>query len=994
MPRLAPTRSAFALALLLVAAAAHAQTYVGVVDPAGDPSLHDLDWRDGALWATDTNPDRLIRIDPATGAVTSAVALAFDPRGLAFDGVASRISTGFDQSSPLIYTVNAAGATTGQIPAPSALTNGLTFFGGRLFAARAYPDDQAALVGLDPATGAVLETIPFPSAQPTGIAFLNDGTLWASNAGDDSGSNGVYRLYHIDRATGAVLGTLDAPPGTTRTRGLAYDGSRYLYVVVQSATFTSVIYKVDLQSTGNPVLSLSDESVDFGIVVTGQTATRTVTISNTGDGPLQITDVNVVNTDNGFFSTTLTPTTVPAGGQVQAQVSWAAGFEGAPSPGYGALGFTTNDVNRPSVLVNLTGFPVLPDPTVRVLNTAGHDFGPVRVDAGQNLTVAVWPLTIQNVGAQPLTVTSVTSSNPAFGLYAADLPLTLAPTATAEIPLSFRPTTPGPQSATVSVASNDAASPLAVALSGTGTADSLAAGSPVWVHAVPDNPATASDDPKVSSIRVAGDLTGDGLPDLVYAAGNYLTVALDADSQVQPGGGQAPTGPAVLWQVNTCPDNNDCGAVSGVDGLYDTGLAPAGDLDGDGTNDVVIGTGGGNDSVVAISGRTGGAIWSVGSASDPYLAPYYSVDVSGPYVATGTGSASGQSPNPVNHRRVYLLNAATGAEIWQRSTGLPNFRTRIVNGDLDGPLVVTGGGEGGTNVLAAYQILTGGTPLWSVAPSFAPFVIEPINFGLGDGLIVGGSSGLLLHVSGETGQTVWTAGGLGSSIWDVAVAPFQVQSMSTARVFVGSTRSDVAALDGVTGATVWTAETGGQVFGVDVFPDVNEDGYDEVAAVGKGGVAFLFSGADGAELWRYTFGDGSFDRSGETVTSVPDLDGNGVPEVAFGTRDGRVVLLYGGGGRPNTDTEDTPDAAAAVLDAPFPNPAVGPATLRYRLAAEGDVRLTVYDALGRAVWTYTPGRQPAGSYALDGPRGLAVGAYVVRLEAGGAAATRRLSVVR
>ncbi|HEX8386384.1 MAG TPA: choice-of-anchor D domain-containing protein, partial [Rubricoccaceae bacterium] len=696
-----------------------------MIDPTGTPSLHDLDWRDGALWATDTNPDRLVRIDPATGDLTAPVALSFDPRGLAYDGTANRVSTGFDTSSPLIYTVNAAGTITGQTPAPSALTNGLTFFGGRLFAARAYPDDQAAIVGLDPATGAVVETIPFPAAQPTGIAFLNDGTLWASNAGDDTASNGVYRLYHIDRATGAVLGTLDAPPGTTRTRGLAYDGARYLYVVVQSATFTSVIYKVDLQTTGNAVLGLSTTSVDFGVVVTGQTATRTVTLSNTGDAPLQITDVSVPQApENGTFSTTLTPTTVPVGGQLQVQVSYTAIYGDIPGGrAQGVLSFATNDVNRPSVSVALSGFPAQPDPTALTVGGASHDFGPVRVDAGAGLTVAVWPLRIQNVGAQPLVLSSATPSTAAFGLYdASDLPLTLAPTEFAEVRFFFRPTTVGPQAGTVAVASNDPASPLTVAFQGTGTADSLAAGSPVWTHAVPDNP-SSSGSAKVSSVRVAGDLTGDGLPDLVYAAANSLTVALDADSEYQAPGTSAPGGPAVLWQFNTCPDNNDCGAVSGVDGLYDTGLDAAGDLDGDGTGDVVIGTGGGNDSVVAISGRTGAAIWSVGSASDPYLAPYYSVDVFGPYVATGTGSASAQSPNPVNHRRVYLLDAATGAEIWQRPTGLPNFRT-VVYPAGSVLRVATGGGEGSVNRLATYDVADG-TPRWSISPSFTPFVIEP-----------------------------------------------------------------------------------------------------------------------------------------------------------------------------------------------------------------------------------------------------------------------------
>ncbi|HEX8384963.1 MAG TPA: T9SS type A sorting domain-containing protein, partial [Rubricoccaceae bacterium] len=270
--------------------------------------------------------------------------------------------------------------------------------------------------------------------------------------------------------------------------------------------------------------------------------------------------------------------------------------------------------------------------------------------------------------------------------------------------------------------------------------------------------------------------------------------------------------------------------------------------------------------------------------------------------------------------------------------------------------------------------------------------IEPLRAETGgEDLLVAGSSGVLLRVRGVDGQTVWSAGGLGSSVWDVALGG---RLGGPPIVYVGSTRSEVVALNGGTGATVWTAEMGGQVFGVATVFDVDDDDHSDVVAVGTGGVAFLFSGDDGAELWRYTFSGSGFDGAGEAVTAVPDLDGDGVPEVAFGTRDGRVVLLYGGGGLPGTDAEGTPAAAAVTLDAPFPNPTTGPVTLRYRQGTEGAVRLAVYDALGRAVWAHAPGRQPAGSYAVSGPSGLAAGVYVVRLEAGGDRATRRLVVVR
>src|SRR5690606_30402087 len=148
------------------------------------------------------------------------------------------------------------------------------------------------------------------------------------------------------------------------------------------------------------------------------------------------------------------------------------------------------------------------------------------------------------------------------------------------------------------------------------------------------------------------------------------------------------------------------------------------DLDGDGIGDVVIGTEGGHDHVTALSGADGSVIWDVGDVfgSDPYLASYYSVsarfDVTGdgvPDVATGTGSADlANSPNPYNHRRVYLHDGADGSVVWERVTTLPNFRTLLYASEGE-TYVASGGGESGSNFLASYRASDGGMN-WSVDP--------------------------------------------------------------------------------------------------------------------------------------------------------------------------------------------------------------------------------------------------------------------------------------
>ena len=84
-----------------------------------------------------------------------------------------------------------------------------------------------------------------------------------------------------------------------------------------------------------------------------------------------------------------------------------------------------------------------------------------------------------------------------------------------------------------------------------------------------------------------------------------------------------------------------------------------------------------------------------------------------------------------------------------------------------------------------------------------------------------------------------------------------------------------------------------------------------------------------------------------------------------------------------------------ALRSNVPNPFRNQTTIHYDLPRPGPVRLAVYDALGRRVAVLVDAAQVAGQkqVALDGHR-LASGVYLLRLEAGGRVAHRRITVVR
>ena len=95
-----------------------------------------------------------------------------------------------------------------------------------------------------------------------------------------------------------------------------------------------------------------------------------------------------------------------------------------------------------------------------------------------------------------------------------------------------------------------------------------------------------------------------------------------------------------------------------------------------------------------------------------------------------------------------------------------------------------------------------------------------------------------------------------------------------------------------------------------------------------------------------------------------------------------------------TSVTDGPEAGAFGL-AVGPNPALGAATAWVTLDRAADVRVAVYDLLGREVAVVAEGRFAAGetpvALATDA---LPAGLYVVRLTGDGVSATTRLSVVR
>ena len=113
----------------------------------------------------------------------------------------------------------------------------------------------------------------------------------------------------------------------------------------------------------------------------------------------------------------------------------------------------------------------------------------------------------------------------------------------------------------------------------------------------------------------------------------------------------------------------------------------------------------------------------------------------------------------------------------------------------------------------------------------------------------------------------------------------------------------------------------------------------------------------------------------------------------------RVQLLVGTAAYVDAQArEQVPDKL--TVQPPAPNPFRDQTTLRYALPEAQDVRIVVYDLLGRQVQTLVDGRQDAGPHQTtwagqDGARGqLASGTYLIRWSAGGEQHVEKVVLVR
>ena len=389
------------------------------------------------------------------GEPDSGVGIALDPSTV---NPQNAYIVGSTASSDFPTTPKPLEATCGGSPAGSACA-------GNAFVAKIVT--AAASLDLSPVV------LPF-GVVPTSITSPPQTVTVINNTGAAVAFTGIL----------ATAGFVVDPTGTTcSTSAVLAIGAKCTVAVtftpaaagVQTGTLTFTdgapggTQVVDLAGTGvASVVSLAPATLTFsGQAVGAQSAPQTVTLTNSGSGPLTISSVTV--TGSGFAQTNTCGSTVAAGSTCAISVTFTPASSATSS---GVLSVADNATGSPQT-VSVSGSGVSPAAS---LSTSALNFGSQVVNTRSSTPQSV---TLTNTGNANLSVNNVTVSGTNAGeftlLQKSPCGSSIGAGSSCNIQLNFKPSMSGPRSASLSIADSAPGSPQTVALSGTGADFSVAA---------------------------------------------------------------------------------------------------------------------------------------------------------------------------------------------------------------------------------------------------------------------------------------------------------------------------------------------------------------------------------------------------------------------------------------------------------------------------------------------------------------------------------------
>ncbi len=927
-----------------------------------------------------------------TGNITDSLTTVFNfNQGLAWDGSGYWIARNASGNNPRIVKVNNAGNPLDSIRITALYGNstigigGIAIEGNFLWAAIYYPDFASYPFSyaykFDLTTKNIVDSIPLRGKQVQGIAIKGDTILYVT----DNFQGDPERIYGYRKAVGDTVFSFSAPDpdGDCDPRGLFWDGANLwlmAYRVGNNVNQYRTLYKYVLNGQGSPVISTSSSSVSFGNVTIGSTGNQPVTINNLGSGKLII---NAFNFTNPRFS--ITPNTVPDTIQPNSSKNYTLGFSPLVyDTTSGELRISSNDLANPVKVIYMNGKGVFNGSYIG-LSASTFNFNSRRTNSLNGFT-----FNVTNQGTQPLVINSCSfsSSRYRFDTTNTRFPITIDTQRTRTLRIWFNPNAPASFSDSAIFSTNAVNNSTAkISLQGSGVDVAPVLGNIVWESIIPDNPLTTADDPQPKSLKQIPDVNGDGVADMICCTGNYWTICYNGNSS-----GAADT----LWKFNSCFGTNNTGSVP-----YEDAMQIMDDLNGDGIKEVVIGCGGGNEEVYVLSGGTGKVIWEYAGPNTNYDGDINGIRIDRDYNGDGRKdvliAASGEgSTNPGRHSAI-CLNAVNGNVLWTNivncefnyDVASTTFGGAISYSSNGGPYGVTGLNGSGTTAWN-YPIAGSLNAIWSMRE-----VPDINNDGNTDIIGLYGFNGAVFALSGSTGTQSWIFNMGGSNNGTVEL--LDDLDKNGAPDITCSGPQTAFRVDSKTGTQQWVQSFGASyIRDAGILGDITSDTVAEVLySTQAPGKVFVLNGKTGDILFSYEFGSTLTYRA-DRVAALNSVDGNQWNEFVSVCRDGRIKCFNGGPGVVigiSNINASVPDKFALYQN--YPNPFNPETQFKFDVPKTSNIKIAVYDLLGREVSVLINGKMEPGVYnASWNAAPFASGVYFYRLTSDDFVSVKKMVVVK
>jgi hypothetical protein len=398
--------------------------------------------------ATGTSAGKQILLTNTGNAAVKITSVSSVGAGLTTSGVATATTLNPSQSVTLTasFAPTAAGSITGSITIVSDAAN------SPLNIAVSGTGAQAGLT-ISPGSFNFASVVDGQTkSEPitvtnTGTAALTIAQLSATGSGYSV--SGLATPVTIAAGGSATFSVLFAPTtagSLTGTVSIASNAPNSPNVLSLSGTGTAA----------SVTLSSNPASVSFTNVNTGSSSLKSVTIANSGNTNVTISQITV-NAKDFKVSGMTTPVTLAAGKNAAMSVSFS------PTASESITGnIEVSSSQGASAVIPVSGNGVQPGLTI---TPSSASFGNVTVGSPTTQTFQ-----LSNSGTGTLTVTQVSVAGGGFSTGTLALPITLNSGQSANFNVQFAPASAGTASGAVTIVSNAPHSPASIALSGTGVA--------------------------------------------------------------------------------------------------------------------------------------------------------------------------------------------------------------------------------------------------------------------------------------------------------------------------------------------------------------------------------------------------------------------------------------------------------------------------------------------------------------------------------------------